>query len=556
MPLCLPAAAPPSFPLLPASSRGSANPQVPVLGEAEAAEPIDLESLQAENSFNVITPDSHANNFAIYTNNDPHYGSIVLFNVPNHKVDVYLKTVEKHASDLLPEIKNDDYVVVEKPNLETWVQGGLDSIMLRKLSIDGIGTIGSVLGQNIALDYHIRQVKQIIMELEDINCQIVNGGFFSRKRKSLCELVSDVNSELDFFNHNLEILKRSNIANDAQVWECLSTGFGLTKMISTLDLDLKQAMVRTLKLKLILTERESLLKDVGEVLFYGSLLWDTLKDNYGLVIDLKTLQAQNFAFIMPNSHSTNFAIYTKDMPHALEVGFGKRKKSNCQYMVVFQYGSIVLFNIPDHEAYFYLRMVEKYASGLLPEIKKDDYVVVEKPTLETWVHCGLDSIMLKNLSMDGIGTIGSVLGQSIALDYHIRQVKQIITKLEDFNCLLAKGGTFSWQTIDLFQPVSYACSKLDFVNHKLEILKMSNITNDTKIWECLSSEFDLTKIISTLELDLQQAMVTTLKLKIILTQRQSLVVDVIIFSTIMLIILRWLSVSRSDQMTHPFQLND
>jgi len=30
--------------------------------------------------------------------------------------------------------------------------------------------------------------------------------------------------------------------------------------------------------------------------------------------------------------------------------------------------------------------------------------------------------MLKTLSIDGIRTIGSVLGQSIALDYYIRQV--------------------------------------------------------------------------------------------------------------------------------------
>jgi hypothetical protein len=38
------------------------------------------------------------------------------------------------------------------------MQGGLDYIMLRDLSVDGIRTIGSVLGQSIALDYYIRQV--------------------------------------------------------------------------------------------------------------------------------------------------------------------------------------------------------------------------------------------------------------------------------------------------------------------------------------------------------------------------------------------------------------
>ena len=42
--------------------------------------------------------------------------------------------------------------------MEKWMEGGLDFIILKDLRIDGIRTIGSVLGQSIALDYYIRQV--------------------------------------------------------------------------------------------------------------------------------------------------------------------------------------------------------------------------------------------------------------------------------------------------------------------------------------------------------------------------------------------------------------
>lgn len=51
-----------------------------------------------------------------------------------------------------------------------------------------------------------------------------------------------------------------------------------------------------------------------------------------------------------------------------------------------------------------------------------DYAVVEKPLLMTWMQGGPDHIVLKNLDADGIRIIGSVLGQSIALDHYIRQV--------------------------------------------------------------------------------------------------------------------------------------
>lgn len=40
-------------------------------------------------------------------------------------------------------------------------------------------------------------------------------------------------------------------------------------------------------------------------------------------------------------------------------------------MVVFQYGSIVLFNVRDHEIDGYLKIVERHSSGLLPEMRKD-----------------------------------------------------------------------------------------------------------------------------------------------------------------------------------------
>lgn len=45
-------------------------------------------------------------------------------------------------------------------------------------------------------------------------------------------------------------------------------------------------------------------------------------------------------------------------------------------MVVFQYGSIVLFNVREHEIDGYLKIVEKHASGLLPEMRKDGEVLL------------------------------------------------------------------------------------------------------------------------------------------------------------------------------------
>ena len=60
---------------------------------------------------------------------------------------------------------------------------------------------------------------------------------------------------------------------------------------------------------------------------------------------------------------------------------GIRGYVSCRYMVVFQYGSAVLFNIEDPEVERYLEMVRRHTSGLLTEMRKDGIFLWEDPNL-------------------------------------------------------------------------------------------------------------------------------------------------------------------------------
>lgn len=194
-------------------------------------------------------------------------------------------------------------------------------------------------------------------------------------------------------------------------------------------------------------------------------------------VDLRSLVDQ---------YKPNFIPTTSRMTNYVVLRFGSTKPeligssasisgSDCCYMVVFQYGSIVLFNVRDHETDGYLKIVERYASGLLPETRKDEYEVKEKPTLETWMQGGLDYIMLQYLNIDGIRTIGSVLGQSIALDYYIRQVDGMVGEFTDINRGMEKTGTFTMKRKKLFQLVGKANSNLADVILKLGLFERSDI---------------------------------------------------------------------------------
>ncbi|KAG0470827.1 hypothetical protein HPP92_017527 [Vanilla planifolia] len=211
-------------------------------------------------------------------------------------------------------------------------------------------------------------------------------------------------------------------------------------------------------------------------------------------IDLKSMQNENSCYVIPpSSRSSNYiALRYSDYPLGIGVD---ENGDNCRYVVVFQYGSAVLFNIADHEAEQFLDMVRKHASGLLPEMRKDDYAVVEKPQLTTWMHGGADYIALKCLDMDGIRIICNVLGQSIALDHYIGQVDDMVEEFTDINRGMEKTGTFTMKRKKLFQLVGKANSNLADVIIKLGLFDRSEIawknSNYAQILEYLREEYEL-----------------------------------------------------------------
>ncbi|CAI9759243.1 unnamed protein product [Fraxinus pennsylvanica] len=226
-------------------------------------------------------------------------------------------------------------------------------------------------------------------------------------------------------------------------------------------------------------------------------------------VDLRTLVQRNKQnFILPSSRMTNYVVMRfGDLKPESNGLVANLSGSDCCYMIVFQYGSIVLFNVRDHEVDGYLKIVERHSSGLLPEMRKDEYEVREKPTLNTWMQGGLDYIMLQHLNIDGIRTIGSVLGQSIALDYYVRQVDGMVAEFTDINRGMEKTGTFAMERKKLFQLVGKANSNLADVILKLGLFERSDIAwKDAKyaqIWEYLRDEFELTQRFASLDFKLK-----------------------------------------------------
>ncbi|XP_057777217.1 protein RETARDED ROOT GROWTH, mitochondrial [Salvia miltiorrhiza] len=225
-------------------------------------------------------------------------------------------------------------------------------------------------------------------------------------------------------------------------------------------------------------------------------------------VDLKSMQAENSKHIIPpTSRSSNsIALRFCGPPWQTQGATGDGMRCY-HYMIVYQYGSAILFNVEDHEVDFYLQAVRRHASGLLTEMRKDDYAIKEKPLLVEDMQGGPDHIVLKNLDMDSIRIIGSVLGQSIALDYFVSQVDGMVEEFAQINRAMQKTGTFTMDRKRLFQLVGKANSNLADVILKVGIFERSEIAwRDAKyaqILDYLREEYEVAQRFGNLDLKLK-----------------------------------------------------
>ncbi|CAL1395037.1 unnamed protein product [Linum trigynum] len=225
-------------------------------------------------------------------------------------------------------------------------------------------------------------------------------------------------------------------------------------------------------------------------------------------IDLKNMQGEHLINVVPpTSRSTNYIVlrYYDYQPEITALGI--KENVSCRYMVVFQYGSAVLINIEDHEVESYLDLVRRHASGLLSEMRKDDYAIKEKPRLEDDMQGGPDYIVLKTLDTDSIRIIGSVLGQSIALDYFVSQVDGMVEEFAGINRGMEKTGTFTMDRTTLIKLVGKANSNLADVILKVGLFERSEIAwKDAKysqIYEYLRDEYEVAQRFGSLDFKLK-----------------------------------------------------
>jgi len=175
------------------------------------------------------------------------FGSVVFYNMGFKEREECLKLARTFTSTPLAVPMTDDYRVVVRPTLSDWASLESDHIVLKRMDINNISVISSVLAQTVALEHYEQKVDGMVEIFSKLNKSTELTGDLNISKKRLFSLVAENNNTLTELITKLGLLGRSDTAwQYAQyniVWEGLRQDFELEDRFQ--DLDYKLNLIQT-----------------------------------------------------------------------------------------------------------------------------------------------------------------------------------------------------------------------------------------------------------------------------------------------------------------------
>ncbi|GMH50593.1 hypothetical protein TrRE_jg11400 [Triparma retinervis] len=183
-----------------------------------------------------------------------------------------------------------------------------------------------------------------------------------------------------------------------------------------------------------------------------------------------------------------------------------------RYLCVFKYGAVVFINVPAKTQTQLLNKIKAHCKYPIPAGFEhvDGYKVVVDSgitDMEAVISEGGEHLTVRNLDLNSVSVISTVMGQTVALDYYYVVVDNMLSSFEDLNSTVEKTGTFSAMEKErLFKIVAENNSIFIGMVSKLGLLERSdtawNHSSYVGAWEGMREEFELKERFENLEFKL------------------------------------------------------
>ena len=115
-----------------------------------------------------------------------------------------------------------------------------------------------------------------------------------------------------------------------------------------------------------------------------------------------------------------------------------------KYVVLFKYGSVVFFNIPEEEHVNHLKSIGEVAVNPIfaSDQHTENYKIILTENLDKPSMIKNDHVNIRTLDANNITILSTILAQTVALDYHAVAVSNLLDRFTDMNINIRDTGNF------------------------------------------------------------------------------------------------------------------
>lgn len=116
-----------------------------------------------------------------------------------------------------------------------------------------------------------------------------------------------------------------------------------------------------------------------------------------------------------------------------------------KYVVLFKYGSVVFFNVPEEEHINHLKSIGEVAVNpiYVSDQHTENYKVILTENLEKPSMIKNDHVNIRTLDSNNITILSTLLAQTVALDYHAVAVAKLLDRFTAMNISVRETGSFN-----------------------------------------------------------------------------------------------------------------
>ena len=170
-----------------------------------------------------------------------------------------------------------------------------------------------------------------------------------------------------------------------------------------------------------------------------------------------------------------------------------------QYISIFSYGPVVLFNIPAEEHSEHLRLIKDAAviSPIADGLQHtENYKVIIHDALDRPSVIKAEHVNIRALDSKNITIVGTVMAQTVSLDYYADAVDRMLESFMQMNYKIEENGNFdSLDKKGLYKLVASNNTVITNVLSKLGIFEGTDAAWENSdyhyTWEVLRKDFEL-----------------------------------------------------------------